>query len=1184
MDLMEVLKQVRELLQKKGRITYRLLQAQFHLDNQALEALREELIEAEQVAVDENGKVLVWVGKGRNGEKDKRISGENEGETAKRGNGERGKNSELRTLNSELPSAERRQLTVMFCDLVGSTALSEQLDPEEYHTLVRTYQETCTTVIRRYDGHIAQHLGDGLLVYFGYPLAHEDDAQRAVRTGLEIIEKVHMLSASSPASTGEGRGEGRLQVRIGIHTGLVVIGEIGSSEKREILALGETPNIAARLQSLAEPDTVALSAVTQRLIVGLFECQDLGLHTLKGISTPLSVYRVIRESEAQSRFEVAISKGLTPLVGREEELGLLRRRWEQAKASEGQVVLLSGEPGIGKSRLVQTLKEQVMAEGATHIEFRCSAYHSNSAFYPIVEHLQRLLRFGREDSPQAKLTKLQQTLAAYRFPQADTLPLLATLLSLPQPEDLLPLTLSPQKQKQKTQETLVIWLVEEAERTAIYCVWEDLHWADPSTLELLMLYLEQIPTARIFTVLTCRPEFTPPWSPHSYLTQLMLSRLGRSHVEAMVEKVAGEKALPSELLQQIVAKTDGVPLFVEELTKSVVETVGAHDRAPLQSLAIPTTLHDTLMARLDRLAPVREIAQLGATLGREFSYELLHALSPLDEAMLQQGLRQLVEAELLYQRGVPPQATYLFKHALIQDTAYQSLLKSKRQQYHQQIAQVLDEHFPETKEAQPELLAHHYTEAGFVEQAIPNWQQAGQKATQRSANAEAIIHLTTALDLLKTLPDTPERRRQELALQIALGVPLTTAKGYGALEVEQVYARARVLCEQLRDAPQLFSALNGLRRFYFARAELQTVYELAEQLLRLAQNIQEPPFLVLAHQALGAALWSLAELVSAQENLERGSIIYNPQQHQFYILFYGEDPGVICLAFVAWVLWLLGYPDRALERSQEAVSLSQTLSHPLSLTLALNLSAEVHLCRGEQLAAQERAEAAIMFSTEYGIPFYLVNASIQRGVALTAQGQEEEGITQIRQGVASLRSTVTMLWQSYRLAQLAEVYGKTGQVEEGLAVLAEAVAIVDKTGERWCEAELYRLKGELTLQKLSVVSSQLSDPNTQPLAPSTQAEAEAEACFLKAIEISRQQQAKSLELRAVMSLVRLRQQQVSEQGVRSLEQESRTTHHETRVKLDEAYKMLSDLYHWFTEGFDTKDLQEAKALTEELSH
>jgi class 3 adenylate cyclase len=574
----ETLAQVIELLQREGRVSYRALKRRFVLDDEYLEDLKVEIIQAKKLAVDEDGTVLVWKGSSSTSQTP---------------------NSELRTLDPRpqtldprRDTGERRQLTVMFCDLVGSTALSEQLDPEELRGVVRAYQEASAGVIGRFEGHIAQYLGDGLLVYFGYPVAHEDDAQRAVRTGLEIVgtmqELPRHLNVPLPWP---------LQVRIGIHTGLVVVGEIGSSEKREMLALGETPNIAARLQGLAEPDTVVLSAATQRLVAGLFECQDLGPQMLKGISAPLSVYRVVGEGAVHSRFEAAVNKGLMPLVGREEELGLLRRRWEQTKAGAGQVVLLSGEPGIGKSRLVQTLKEQVSAEGATRIEFRCSAYHQNSAFYPLVEHLQRLLQFAPHDTPQAKLAKLQQVLAQYRFPQAETLPLLASLLSLPYPEGAPSITLSPQKQKQKTQETLVAWIVEEAEKASVYCAWEDLHWADPSTLEVLTLLLDQVPTTRLLAMLTFRPDFTPPWRPHSHITQLTLSRLGRPQVEMMVERVTAGKPLPAEVMQQIVTKTDGVPLFVEELTKMVLESgllreedgryVGARGSAPIPPLAIP---------------------------------------------------------------------------------------------------------------------------------------------------------------------------------------------------------------------------------------------------------------------------------------------------------------------------------------------------------------------------------------------------------------------------------------------------------------------------------------------------------------------------------------------------------------------------------------------------------------------
>ena len=847
----------------------------------------------------------------------------------------------------------------MFIDLVGSTTLSQQLDPEDYHARVVAYQAACRQVIARYDGHIAQYLGDGVLAYFGYPTAHEEDAARAVRSGLEIVAAVGQLKYTPP-----------LQVRVGIHTGPVVVGEIGAGEHTERLALGETPNLAARVQGIAQPDTVVLSAMTHRLIAGLFECQDLGPQTLKGSSTPLSLYRVSGESAAQSRFEVAISAGLTPFIGREHEVELLQERWERAKQGSGQVVLLSGEPGIGKSRLVQECKERFAHEGATRIEFRCSPYHQNSAFYPIIEHLQRLLQFVREDVPAVKLEKLQHTLRHYRFSQSDTAPLLATLLSLPHPEGSPPITVSPQKQKEKTQAALVAWLVEEAQKAAVFCVWEDLHWADPSTLEVLTLLLDQVPTTRLVALLTFRPEFVPPWGNRSHLSQLTLSRLGRTQVEAMVEQVTGSTALPPEVVQQIVSKTDGVPLFVEELTKMVVEAeadVGARRAVPLP-LGIPSTLQDALMARLDRLGPTKEIAQLGATIGREFSYELLHAVSPVGDETLQQGLKQLMAVELVYQRGLVPQATYLFKHALIQDTAYHSLLKSKRQQYHQRIAQVLEERFLETKETQPELLAHHYTEAGLIAQAIPYWQKAGQSASLRSATSEAIAHLTKGLELLQTLPDTPERTQQELELQLALAGPLITTKGYAAPEVERVYTRALELCRQLGETPLLFWALLGLQVVYLVRAELKTARELAEQLLSLAQNVHNPVFLVQAHNILGMTLFFLGEFAQAREHLEEGIALYDPEQ--FRSLRHANDPKVTCLSYAACALWFLGYPDQAQQRSHDALTLAYELSHPYSLGFALSGSATVHQLRREVRPVQEQ-RALITLATEQGFPALL---------------------------------------------------------------------------------------------------------------------------------------------------------------------------------------------------------------------
>jgi predicted ATPase len=751
------------------------------------------------------------------------------------------------------------------------------------------------------------------------------------------------------------------------------------------------------------------------------------------------------------------------------------------------------------------------------------------------------------------------------------------LLSIPLGEGYSPSNLSPEQQKKKTLQALLTIPLEIASRQPALLVVEDLHWADPSTMEFFDLIVDQVAMARIMAVFTFRPDLSPVWGSRSYLTHLTLSRLPRKQVEAMVDKVAGMKRLPDEVREQLVVKTDGVPLFVEELTKMVIESgllkeleVHYELMGPLPPLAIPTTLQDSLMARLDRLATAREVAQLGATLGREFSYELLQAVSTVDETTLQEALVKLVEAELLYQRGLPPQATYLFKHALIQEAAYQSLLKSKRQQYHQRIAQVLEERFPDTVKTQPELLAHHYTEAGLTEQAIPYWQRAGQRAVQHSANIEAIAHLTRGLELLKTLPEAPGRIQQELGFQTILGPALMATKGLGAPEVEQTYTRARELCQQMRETPQLFPVLYGLWGVYLLRAELQTALELTEQLLSLAQRDQDQELLVEAYRGLGVTLFWLGEFASARPHLEQGLALYDLQKHRSHAFLYHQiDPGVGCLSHAAWALWLFGYPDQAARKSQEALALAQELSHLHGLVLALWFAACFHQSRREMQAVQELAESIITLSTENGFAQFLAYGTILRGWALAMQEHGDDGIAQIRQGLAAFRATGAELVRPYFLALLAEAHWKAGKVEEGLSVLTEALALVEKTGERMWEAELYRLRGELLLRmgeegRVGETESGREGEVTKityspipPFSPSSPQE-----CFHRAIQVARRQQAKSLELRAAMSLSRLWQKQ---------------------GKKEEARKMLSEIYGWFTEGFETADLKEAKALLEELS-
>jgi predicted ATPase len=808
-------------------------------------------------------------------------------------------------------------------------------------------------------------------------------------------------------------------------------------------------------------------------------------------------------------------------------------------------LLLNGEPGIGKSRLVQELKEHLAGERSTRIEYRCASHTQHSALYPVITHLERALAFAKDDTPEDKLQKLETALASAALPLPETVPLVAALLSLPFPAHYPPLTLTPQQQRQHTLEALLAWLIAEATRQPVLFIVEDLHWIDPSTLEFVTLLIERGPTAPILTVLTCRPEFHPPWPLRAHVTLLTLGRLAPPQVAQMMLQVTGDCTLPVEIVQQVVTKTDGVPLFVEELTKMVLESGFLHEAngsyeftAPLPPLAIPATLHDSLMARLDRLSTVKTVAQLGAAIGRTFAYELLQAVAPLDEAILQHGLQQLVAAELVYQRGLPPQATYMFKHALIQDAAYQSLLRSTRQQYHQRIAQVFAERFPDTVATQPELLAHHYTEAGLIAQAVGYWYTAGQRAHERSAHVEAIGHLRQGLELLQTLPDTLEHRQQELELQMTLGSALAATQGFAAPDVEAVYHRARALCQQAGETPQLFPVLRGLMRFYINRGEPQAARELGEQLLGLAQRVHDPASLANAHIMLGYSLDFLGEWDAARTHLEQGVAFYNAQQHRSQRFLTETHQGVFGLCRLAQVLWFLGYPDQAVQRSYEALTLARELAHPFNVATALYFVAEVHGFRREGQSTYEQAEALLVLAREQGFALRVAHATTLQGWALVEQGQGKAGIAQMRQGRAAHRATGSK--RGVHTDLLAAVYGRVGQTEEGLRVVAEALAKSDGNGG----GELYRVKGELLLTR------------------SAEHHAEAESCFRQALEIASRQQAKSLELRAAMSLSRLWQRQ----GKRA-----------------EARALRAPIYGWFTEGFDTADLQEAKVLLEELA-
>jgi class 3 adenylate cyclase/predicted ATPase len=1179
MRFLDVLAQVIGWLVLGGRLSYRALKAQLDLSDEQLEAIKFELITARRLARDIDGQVLVWAWEtppavaeapasdpvldaatpsslpppGRPIAAGKRDRGRPAGEAGLDDGGASGARAEAAAAPAPArrnPDAERRQLTVMFCDLVGSTDLSGRLDPEDLREVVRAYQAAAAEAVRRFGGHIAQYLGDGILVYFGYPAAHGDDAQRAVHAGLGIVAAMGPLNAGLEARYGL-----RLAVRIGVHTGPVVVGEMGAGGRHEQLALGETPNVAARLQGLAAPDTVVVSGTTARLAQRAFALEDLGAHSLKGVPEPVEVWGVrgLREEEDQDEAsgEPPAPAGAPLLVGRDEEIGLLLRRWEQSQEGLGQVVLLSGEPGIGKSALVEVVRAHVRREGRPRFTVRCSQYHQSAALYPVIALLERRLRFQREDGPGTRLAKLEQGLPRGGLPLEEVVPLFAALLSVPVPEERYPTPgLTPQQRRQQTQDALVAWWLAEAERQPVLVVWEDLHWADPSTVELLGLFVDQAPTAAMLHVLTYRPDFAPPWPARSHLTPITLNRLERPQIDVLVTRLAGDKRVPAEVVQYVVTKTDGVPLYVEELTKALLESRVLRDQgnhyaltAPLREVAIPATLQDSLMARLDRLPAIREVAQVGAVLGREFAYEMLRALAAMEEPALQDALRQLVEAELLYQRGRPPRARYIFKHALVQDAAYQSLLRRTRQQYHGQVAQLLVARFPEVVEREPELVAHHYTEAGLAEQAITYWSQAGRRALQRSANLEAARHLTTALELLAALPEAPARAHQELDLRLALAQALVASKGMAAPEVEQTYTRARALCDQVGETPQLLPTLRGLWRFYQGRGALAAARELGEQLAWLAQREADPVPRLEAHDVLATTLLFQGDYAAARANVEQGIALTDPATQRAQVLRQGEASGVRCLAVAANTLWCLGFPAQALRRSQEALALAQELAHPYSLAIAEYYAAYLHYRRREAPALQAQVDALMGLATAQGFPLYIGTGMCWRGWALAMEGEGAASLAQIHQGLETVGATRQEVSRPLCLILLAEAAVHVGQVEEGLRLLAEALTLLEANGQDDLLAEAFRLQGASLLLQASPDAAQ------------------GEACFQRALGVARRQQARSWELRAALSLGRLWQQQ---------------------GRRDEAYDLLAPIYGWFTEGFDSPDLQAAKALLEGL--
>ena len=1037
------------------------------------------------------------------------------------------------SVSSPATDAERRQLTVMFCDLVGSTALSTRFDPEDLRELIGAYHHAVADTVGRFDGFVAKYMGDGVLIYFGYPRAHEDDAERAVRAGLAVIEAVGRLP-----------GREDLRLRLGIATGLAVVGDlIGEGAAQERGVVGETPNLAARLQAVAVPNALVIGEATRRQIGGLFDLEDIGLQALAGFAEPHPAWRVLGESGMLSRFE-ALRSGETPLVGRNEEIELLTRRWLQAKSGEGRVMLISGEPGIGKSRLTVLLSERIGSEPHTRQRYFCSPHHQDSALYPFIAQLERAAGFTRDDTVDAKVGKLRALLAPGSRDD-DDITLLSELLSLP--SSAADLNLSPQRKREKLFEALLGQIEAEARYRPVLMVFEDAHWIDPTSRELLDLTVDRVLRLPVLLAITFRPEFQPPWGGRYHVSSLVLNRLGQREGEALVQKLAGNAALPADIVADIVERTDGVPLFVEELTKAVLESAAQEDRVAavlattsLAALSVPATLHASLMARLDRLGPApKEIAQIGAVLGREFAYELIERVAQRPERELQAALDQLGDAGLLFCRGITPHASYLFKHALVQDAAYSTLLRGKRQELHARVAAVLEQHFADVVERQPELLAHHLTAARDTGHAVDQWLKAGQHAAARSAHVEAIGHFDRGLAALTALPEVAARDTREIELQLARGLSLFTVEGFDSVRAAEAYTRARELAERRDDTRHLFTAVYGLWQSTAGSGRVLAGRGLSDQLLRLTANEADDGSALQAHHSGWTTCLNAGEPAAARDHCEAGRRLYDPERHRSHRLLYGgHDPGVCNCNIGAMAHWLLGFPDEALVIGNEALVLAKQIGHPLSLEMALIYNTLLHFDRGEPELALQRLEAGETLASEQRLGF-MWEPRLLRGAALTAHRAFDEAVPCLREGLAGTLGATERL---YGFSRLADALARQGEHGAALAAAREGLKVQEQTGQRQWDAELHRLEG-IGLVGLNRLG-------------------EGQGALEKALRVARRQQAKSYELRAATSLARL-------WGERSQRTEARD--------------LLAPIHGWFTEGFDTADLKQAKALLDELT-
>lgn len=992
---------------------------------------------------------------------------------------------------------ERRQITVMFCDLVGSTALATRLDPEDMRLVIGAFQGACARVIPAHGGLIARYMGDGVLAYFGYPRAHEDDAEQAVRAALELVAAI-AAAKSMPGLA--------LQGRAGLATGLVVIGDlIGEGIAQERQVVGEPLNMAARLEALAEPGSVLVGPGTHRLLGRLFDCRDRGAFEMKGFSAPVQAWQVLRASAVDSRFD-ALRSTEVDLIGRKDEMDLAMRHWQQAQAGHGCALLVSGEAGIGKSRIAASLGEWITAQGHTRLSYQCSPYHSNSALYPMIVQLERAAGFAQDDPPERRLDKLERMLALAVPEPRSIAPFFAALLSIPAAGRYPPLNLTAAQQRRKVFEGLLAQLEGLARARPVLVVFEDAHWADATSLEVLSQVLERIAALPVLLLLTCRPEFEPRWAGRPNFSMLALGRLEREHVRTLIGQVTKGQVLPPEVLDQIVTKTDGIPLFVEELTKSVLESQLLVDEGgslrvdgALPALAIPATLKDSLMARLDRLAPVAQVVQAGAAIGRTFSWAMIAAVSGQSDEALSAALQSLIDAGLIFRRGAPPHTSYLFKHALIQDAAYESMLRSRRGLLHARIVQAIETHFPEMAETTPELVAHHCVRAELADKAIDYLTRAGQRSLGTSSLAEAVSHFKSAIALLAAQPGTAESRRRELACQTGMAQALIGAKGYGAPETMAAWQRGYELAETVGDAQQSFAVTYGLWVGKYAQGQLATIDALAEACLRAAEALGDRTQLCVANRMTGIANFIVGNFAHGVDYCTRAVELYDPATHPPLANQLGHDLLVAGLCFKALSLWPLGRDSAARSAMEAALAHAGKLGHPPSLAYSYWHAGIIGgLMLSEEAAVAQHADALVALSDKHGLTLWAAWGRVAQGWAQARAGGGAAAAERTREGLLAARRTGNRIYETTVLALLGEAQAAAGDADGGIGSIAEGIEFAEASRQLYWLSELYRLHAALLAR--------------------TGEKARAERALRRAVAVAQEQKAPAWERRAAADL------------------------------------------------------------------